>query len=104
MFKIRLQSEYDDLDKYYYNNGDIIYCKKHTKIIHNPYGPANICKNGYIGYIINDKWHRLDGPARIWPGGYEEYWINHKVLKKEEFEAHPERLKYLDKGHLICLL
>jgi len=99
-----LVSEYDDLDKCTNDFGDIVYYKKNTTIWHNPYGPTIICKDGYIAYIINDKWHRLDGPARIWSGGYEEYWINHKFLKKEEFEAHPERLKYLGKEYLICLL
>ena len=103
MSEIKLQSEYDDLDKYSYYE-DIYYYKKNTEITHNPYGPAFISSYGGKEYYINGKCHRLDGPARIWATGTEEYWINHKFLKKEEFEAHPERLKYLDKGHLICLL
>ena len=103
MSKIKLESEYDDLDKYD-NYGNIIYYKKNTNIWHNPYGPANISKNGYKVYYINDKRHRLDGPARIWPNGDEEYWINNSYLTKEEFEIHPERLKYLNKEHLICLI
>jgi len=103
MSKIKLQSEYDDLDNYKYDNGDIVYYRKNTNIYHNPYGPAVICKNTYKEYYINGKCHRLDGPARIWATGTEEYWINHKYLTKEEFEKHPERLKYLGKEHLICL-
>ena len=41
---IKLQSEYDDLDKYKYNNGDIVYYRKNTNICHNPYGPALLLK------------------------------------------------------------
>jgi len=74
-----LKSEYDDLDKYKYREY-IIYYKKGTNIWHNPYGPAYIDKNGY-----------------------KEYYINNKGLSKEEFEYHPERLKYLGKEYLICL-
>ena len=106
MFDIKLQSEYDDLDKYEYNNGNginIYYCKKGTRMLHNPYGPAYICNNGYKEYIVNNNLHRLDGPAKIYANGKEEYWINHKQLSKEEFEIHPEKLKFLGKEHLICL-
>ena len=80
MSKIKLESEYDDLDKYENYLGDIYYYKKNTHIFHNPYGPAV-----------------------IWKGGIIFYYINNKALSKEEFEVHPERLKYLGKGHLICL-
>ena len=97
------KSEYDDLDKYKYDNGDIYYCKKDTNIYHNPYGPAVTWKNGYKIYYINGKRHRLDGHAIIYSNGEGEYWINNKGLSKEEFEKHPERLKFLGKEHLICL-
>ena len=40
MFKV--ESEYDDLDKYESDYGDIIYYEKDTIIVHNPYGPAII--------------------------------------------------------------
>ena len=103
MLKIKLQSEYEDLDKYKSEIEDIIYYKKDTNIYHNPYGPAVICKSGYKAYYINDKLHRLDGPARIYPYGQEEYYINYEYLSKEEFETHPERLKFLGKEHLICI-
>ena len=104
MSYIKLESEYDDLDKYKNNFGDIYYCKKDTGINHNPYGPAVILKNGYYQqYVIEDKLHRLDGPAVIWLNGDEEYYINNEYLTKEEFDIHPERLKYLGKEHLICL-
>ena len=103
MFDIKLQSEYDDLDKYQFNDQRIIYYKKDTNIYHNPYGPAIIDNNGYKAYYINDKLHRLDGPARIYPYGEEEYHINDEELTKEEFERHPERLKFLGKDYLICL-
>ena len=103
MYKVKLQSEYEDLDKYKYDNGDIIYLKKNPYIWHNQYGPAFVTKTGYKEYCINGKYHRLDGPAKIWYDGHTEYWINGKLLTKEEFETHPERLKFLGKEHLICL-
>ena len=102
MSYIKLQSEYDDLDKYNHY-GDIFYFKKNTRIYHNPYGPATLFQNGYKAYLIEGQWHRLDGPARIFPNGYEEYWINDEELSKEQFEKHPKRLKYLGKEYLICL-
>ena len=101
---IRLPSEYDDLDKYKgYNSNDIWYCKKNTTIIHNPYGPAIIDKL-YKLYYIDNKKHRLDGPAVIYSYARDEYWINNEPLTKEQFEVHPERLKFLGKGHLACLV
>ena len=104
MSRIKLQSEYPDLDKYEYDNGDIVYYKKDTNIFHNPYGPAYTDKKGYKAYYINNQWHRLDGPAIISSNDYEIYYINNEYLTKEEFEIHPERLKFLGKEHLICLL
>jgi len=76
----KLESEYSDLDKYEYNN-NIYYYKKDTCIIHNIYGPASIYEDGE-----------------------EVYWINNEYLTKKQFEKHPERLKYLKKRNLICLL
>ena len=104
MSYIKLKSEYIDLDKYrdYFDN--IFYYKKGTSIYHNPYGPAYIIENVYKAYLIEGQWHRLDGPARIWINCKEEYCINGYSLTKEEFEIHPERLKYLKKEHLICLM
>ena len=103
MYWIKVQCEYDDLDKYQDHNS-IYYYKKDTQIVHNPYGPAFVAKNGYISYYINGKWHRLDGPARIYANGKEGYWINNIELTKEEFDMNPERLKFLDKEHLLCLI
>ena len=100
---IKLDSEHDELDKYDFY-GDIFYYKKNTKIIHNEHGPAVLFKNGYIGYIIENKWHRLDGPARIWPSALEEYYIDGEKLNKEEFEMNHKRLKFLGKEYLICLM
>ena len=99
----KIESEYVDLDKHkdYYEN--IIYCKKDTNIKHNPYGPACISTCGYRSYYIDNKYHRLDGPARIYANGKEVYYINDKQLSKEEFELHPERLKFLGKEYLLCL-
>ena len=104
MSYIELRSEYEDLDKYENKYKDIVYYKKGTYIKHNPYGPAFIRNNGFKFYFINNKYHRLDGPARIWSNGGKEYWINDELLTKEEFEKHPERLKYLGKEHLTCLI
>ena len=104
MYHIKLQSEYDDLDKCENEYGDIVFYKKNTNLRHNTYGPAYISRNGYKAYFIYDIRHRLDGPARIWNNFKEEYWINGKNLTKEEFELHPKRLKFLGKEHLICLL
>ena len=103
MFRIKLKSEYNDLDKIENQFGIIIYYKKNTNIRHNPYGPAYITKNESKFYYIEGKCHKLDGPARIYGGGLQEYWINDKKLTKEEFEIHPERLEFLGKGHLACL-
>ena len=103
MSKIKIKSEYHDLDKYDCNIGSKYYCKKGTNIIHNSYGPAVIWKDGTKFYYINNKLHRLDGPARVWVDNYEEYWINNELLTKEKFDVHPERLKYLGKENLICL-
>jgi len=100
---MKLESEYDDLDKYKSNIGNIYYCKKDTNIHHNPYGPAVYKKYGSEIYYIENKLHRLAGPAIIWYDGYEEYYINDKRLDKEEFEKHPDRLKFLGKEYLICL-
>ena len=100
----KIKSEYDDLDKYQYDNGNIIYYKKNTGLYHNPYGPAHMNKNGYRSYYIEGKCHRLDGPATIYSDGKEEYWINDEYLTKEEFQKHLERLKYLNKEYLICLI
>ena len=77
--------------------------KKNTDIYHNPYGPAFIT-NGSKYYYIDDKLHRLDGPALITSDGYEKYYINGNNLSKEEFEIHPDRLKFLGKEHLACLI
>ena len=99
----KVESEYVDLDKHkdYYEN--IIYCKKDTNIKHNPYGPAYITINGYKEYWVEGKRHRLDGPAAIWRNGEEKYYINGEYLSKEEFELHPERLRFLGKEYLLCL-
>ena len=100
---IKLQSEYDDLDKYKNGYGDIYYCKENTKIFHNPYGPAYIFSDGRKVYYIEGKWHRLDGPAVLYSNGEGRYWINDEPLNEKEFETHPERLKYLGKDYLICI-
>ena len=99
----KVKSEYPDLDKYENDFGDIVYCKKDTVIWHNPYGPAIIYGNGRKDYWIENKLHRLDGPARIFVDDEDEYWINYEELTKEEFEKHPERLKFLGKEYLILL-
>jgi len=99
-----VKSEYDDLDKYKNNKGNIAYYKKDTDLLHNPYGPAVINTSGFKSYCIEGKYHRLDGPAIIWPNGEQQYLIDDKYLTKEEFEAHPKRLKYLGKEYLICLI
>ena len=103
MSKIKIKSEYHDLDKYDCNIGSKYYCKKGTNIIHNSYGPAVIWKNGSKEYHIENKIHRLDGPAIIYSNCDVEYCINNKFLSKEQFEVHPERLKFLGKEHLVCL-
>ena len=102
MYKIKSESE--DLDKYDNLSGDFWYYKKNTTLFHNPYGPAIIHRDGRIDYFIEHKLHRLDGPAVIFSDGAEAYFINDEQLNKEEFEKHPERLKYLGKEHLICLI
>ena len=63
MHFIKLQSEYDDLDKYKFYDGHIMYYKKGTSILHNPYEPAIISKDSTEQYWVENKIHRLDGPA-----------------------------------------
>ena len=99
----KIKSEYDDLDKYKNDYGDIVYYKKDTGELHNPYGPAFISKYGNKFYFINNKFHRLDGPAAIYSDGEGGYYINGEKLSKEEFELHPERLKFIGKEYLTCL-
>ena len=103
MHFIKLQSEYDDLDKYKFYDGHIMYYKKGTSIFHNPYGPAIISKNCTQHWIEN-KIHRLDGPAIIYCDGEEKYYINSEYLTEEQFEVHPERLKFLGKEYLLCIM
>ena len=103
MSKIKLKSEYPGLDKYEFDDGDILYYKKDTSIVHNPYGAAIIGEDGFKGYWIENKLHRLDGPAIIFPDGEGGYYINDTALSEEEFEMHPERLKSLGKEYLLCL-
>ena len=101
MSRVKMQSEYPDLDKYKYEdeeyedgNGDIIYYKKDTKIWHNPYGPAIIWADGRKYYFINNKKHRLDGPAMMYRNGKGTYYINNEELgdTKQEFY---NNIKYL---------
>jgi len=101
---IKLQSEYPDLDKYKAPNEAIVYYEKNTYTYHNPYGPAYITIYGDKFYFKKGSFHRLDGPARILPPGNETYYINGQFLTEEEFEKHPERLKFLGKEHLIFLI
>jgi len=83
----KLKSEYSDLDKYKNDVGDIWYCKKNTRLKHNPYGPAFLNKNGYKAYMIEDKYHRIDGAAVIYQDNTEEYWLNGIFIgdTKQEF-------------------
>ena len=104
MPSIKLKSEYPDLRKYEDEFENIWYYKNNTNIMHNPYGPAFISKHGYKEYWIENKLHRLDGPARVYEEHIKEYWLNGIELTKEEFEVHPERLKFLNKEYLICLI
>ena len=98
---MKKKSEYFELDKYVVK-GTVYYYKKNTIILHNPYGPA-VVEKSYTAYYINGKLHRLDGPAIILLHGRGEYYINDKKLSKEEFEVHPDVLKFLGKEHLVCL-
>ena len=101
---IIIKSEYNDLDKCQFHDGKIIYYKKNTGLYHNPYGPAIIYKDGTKYYCIENKYHRLDGPSIIYSSGREAYYINDEYLTKEQFDIHPERLKYLGKEYLLCIM
>ena len=101
---LKIKSEYPDLDKYENKYGSFCYYKKNTDKYHNPYGPAVIHTSGYKEYWIEDNLHRLDGLAIIFSDGRWEYYINDERLTEEEFDVHPERLKFLGKEHLICLM
>ena len=83
------EDEYGDEDEYIYEHedGDIFYCKKDTDIWHNPYGPVYVGTNGYVSYMINNEFHRLDGPAIIRSDNSKQYCINGNALgnSKEEF-------------------
>ena len=100
---LKIKSEYSDLDKYKDEYGSFCYYKKNTDKYHNPYGPAFIRKSGYKEYWIEDNLHRLDGLAIIFSDGRGEYYINDERLTEEEFDVHPERLKFLGKEYLLCL-
>jgi len=100
---IKLQSEHDDLDKYQDYHNSIYYYKKDTQIVHNPYGPAIIDKNGKTKFYIDGVLLGVKKLAIIWTNNKEEYCINDEYLTKEKFETHPERLKFIGKEHLICL-
>ena len=103
MPSVKIKSEYSDLDKYKLDGGNICYCKKNKNIWHNPYGAAYIGTDGYKEYWIENKLHRLDGPAIMYLNDREYYYINGNLLTKEEFEVHPDRLKFIGKEYLICL-
>ena len=108
MDEIKLKSEYPDLDKYKYSDGEIIYYKKNTHKIHNPYGPAIVSDNGYKAYYIENKWHRLDGPARTWINGDKEYYINGNLIgnSKQEFYNNIKNLEVnnLNKKYKLNIL
>ena len=108
MRPIKIQSEYDDLDKYEYDNGDIFYYKKDTNKFHNPYGPAVIYTSGKKKYYIEDKLHRLDGPAIIWQDGDEQYYVNDNFIghSKQEFYNNIKNLEVnnLNKKYKINIL
>ena len=103
----KIQSEYPNLDKYNIG-GNIYYYKKNTDILHNPYGPAIIYKDGYKAYWIEGKVHRLDGPAVIFADGDIEYWINGNIQgnSKQKFYNNIKNLdsKYINKQDKINIL
>ena len=99
MFKMK--SEYDYLDKYDYY-GNIFYFKKNDLMYYLHNSPIN-GNNEIKQFYSQQKLHRLDGPAVIYRNGKKVYYINNELLTEEQFEYHPERLKFLGKDYLACI-
>jgi len=81
---------------------------------HRTDGPSytSYYKNGNIEieqYWVNNKRHRLSGPADIWhyKSGKiknEHYWINDIKYSKEEYNKHPEVIKFININRNLKLL
>ena len=83
--------------KYYYEKG-LVSNKFHIELeLHREDGPAVVHEDdGYRSWWLHGVLHRLDGPAIDYDGqGCCRWCINGDELTEAEFEAHPERLKYL---------
>jgi len=81
-------------DKYHYKCGAVLDYRDNNKILHREDGPAIEFTSGTKHWHINGKRHRLDGPARVWSIGYTQYYINGRCYTKEDWERHPEVIKY----------
>ena len=71
---------------------------------HREDGPAVEFANGTGAWWIDGLRHRLDGPAVEHVDAIDAYWIHGECLTPEEFDAHPERLKYLFEQELERVL
>ena len=114
------------MSKYYYSDGSVSDLYYPHKALHRADGPA-VIHAGHQSWYINGKKHRVDGPATVYTNGYKEWWINGKLhridgpaaehsdgytawyihsqcLTEAEFEAHPERQKYLFEQELERVL
>ena len=107
------------MSKYYYSDGTVSDLLLYTKKLHREDGPAIEWDNGDWAWFYNNyphrddgpavresgalqwfyhgKRHRLDGPAFQPLGmGLPRWYINGgEQLSEKDFEAHPERQKYL---------
>ena len=97
ILEVKLESEYDDLDKFIYNNKNTVYYKKDTKLFHNPYGPAYIKADGSKVYYINNKIHRTDGPAIMFSNGVNGYFINDEEVSEKDFYTNKQVLESIGK-------
>jgi hypothetical protein len=86
--------EHTNGDKYWY-----LYGRSHRED-----GPASEYANGNKYWFIDGKRHRLDGPACERSDGIKMWFINGVILKYEEFENHPLRIKYLVDLEIMRLL
>lgn len=68
----------------YFEEGKISEIKR-TFYFHRTNGPAIFDGYGYIGYLINDGYHRLDGPAIISFNMRKSYWIKDKNYNENEY-------------------
>lgn len=76
----------DGYEIHVYTNGYVKYKLPKCRRLHRPVGPSYISPSGYLEYMINDVYHRLDGPAVIETrSGRKRYWVDGVSLTADEY-------------------